>query len=688
MNDMGMCMIMLSTGLSKNIGRKTTQMASKNGETPEIDHHAHAPPFSPPQPTTHTTQPTDTQQRMPHVAKKLINAPEDVVEEALQGLLLAHPSLARLEGPHHVVLRMDAAAVKDTQVALISGGGSGHEPAHAGYVGAGMLTAAVCGGVFASPSGRWMDGWTDTWVGGWMSSFSLPLNHPPTHPPTVASILSAIRAVTGRKGCLLIVKRYTGDLLNFGMAREQALSEGLEVEMVVVGDDCALPKAKGITGRRGVAGTVLVHKVAGAAAAAGLALDLVKAEAEQVIASMGSLGVALSVCTVPGSTPSDRLDGETIELGMGIHGEQGIKRMPMSSANAVVDQMLNAIMGDESQGGHGYLPLAPNQDVVLLVNNLCATPALELSIVARRAVQVLEDKATIQARVHRVFVGPFMTSFEMAGVSLTILKVDAALLTRLDAPTTVPGWLPAEPRVPLSTGHVVPVPALPATPAAVAAASSSSKLAPDVWAQYSLSAQAAAETLLQAKDRLNELDAIGGDGDCGGTLERGAKAVLLLVSPSAAVPQDAPAFLVAVAAAISDSMGGTSGAFLEILFRAMARSLQQQQQQAGNATPSENQWAAALQHGVERMAFYGGARPGYRTMLDAWLPVSAALVSGQGLAGAAHAARTGADSTKRMEAMAGRANYVPAEVTQGHPDPGAEAVALVFEALCTTTASA
>jgi len=583
----------------------------------------------------------------PHRAKKLINTPENVVEEALQGMLLAHPkTLARLEGLH-VLLRSDYAALKTQQVALISGGGSGHEPAHGGFVADGMLTAAVLGGVFASPS--------------------------------VASVLAAIRAVTGPRGTLLIVKRYTGDLLNFGMAREQALSEGLQVEMVVVADDCALPQAKGITGRRGVAGTVLIHKIAGAAAAAGLELSQVKAEAEEAIANMGSLGLALSVCTVPGSTPSTRLDGDTVELGMGIHGEEGIERMPLQPVDVLTERMLQTIISKEGEGGHGYLPLAPNQDIALLVNNLGATPPIELSLVVRRAVEVLES-SPILARVHRVFVGPFMTSLEMAGVSLTILKVTPACLARLDAPTTAPGWLSAEERIPGSTGASVPVPPAPesskaSTDDSSASTSSSSSLhyAINSYRSYTL---AVAGALIATKDHLNELDRMGGDDDCGVTLERGAKAAMSLIDVSVQ-PRNASDYIISVANAISDSMGGTSGALLEIFFRALARSLTEQQA----VVPTSEQWAIGVKHGVERMAFYSGAKPGYRTMLDAWIPASEALLAGKGSEGAAVAARAGAEATKTMEAMAGRANYVPASVTQGHADPGAEAVAMAFEAI-------
>lgn len=581
-----------------------------------------------------------------HRAKKLINASENVVEEAVQGMLIAHPkTLVRLDGLH-VLLRADYANIKTQQVALISGGGSGHEPAHGGFVADGMLTAAVLGGVFASPS--------------------------------VASILAAIRAVTGPRGTLLIVKRYTGDLLNFGMAREQALSEGLLVEMVVVADDCALPQAKGITGRRGVAGTVLVHKIAGAAASAGLDLLHVKAEAEQAIANMGSLGLALSVCTVPGSTPSARLDGDTVELGMGIHGEEGIERMPLQPVDVLTKRMIQTIISKEGEGGHGYLPLAPNQDVALLVNNLGATPPIELNIVVRQAVQVLES-APILARVHRVFVGPYMTSLEMAGVSLTILKALPPCLARLDAPTTAPGWLSAEVRVPGTAGASVPVPPAPKSSNAdtddFSASTSPSSALLHAINMYRNNTSAVGSALIKEEGYLNELDSYGGDGDCGVTLKRGAKAVMDILAN--VEPRNASDYIISIANAISDSMGGTSGALLEIFFRALARSLSEQQA----VIPTPEQWATGVKNAVQRMSFYCGAKPGYRTMLDAWIPASEALLAGKGLEGAAAAARAGAEATKTMEAMAGRANYVPTSVTQGHADPGAAAVALAFEAI-------
>ncbi|KAI8542641.1 hypothetical protein RHMOL_Rhmol08G0153600 [Rhododendron molle] len=267
-------------------------------------------------------------------AKKLINDPNDAVTEFIEGLVETYPGLQYLDGfPEvKVVLRADVSRTTYDKVAVISGGGSGHEPAHAGFVGEGMLTAAICGDVFTSPP--------------------------------VDSILAGIRAVTGLMGCLLIVKNYTGDRLNFGLAAEQAKSEGYKVEMVIVGDDCALPPPRGIAGRRGLAGTILVHKVAGAAAAAGLSLADVVAEAKLASEMVGTMGVALSVCTLPGQVTSDRLGPGKMELGLGIHGEPGAAMADLQPVDNVVSHVLKQILSPET----GYVPITRGSRVVLMIN--------------------------------------------------------------------------------------------------------------------------------------------------------------------------------------------------------------------------------------------------------------------------------------------------------------------------------
>ena len=237
--------------------------------------------------------------------KKLINHPSNVVEEMLQGLQVLHPGSIRLSG-HKVMLRSDAEQVRDRQVAIISGGGSGHEPAHAGYIGAGMLSAAVAGEVFTSPSSD--------------------------------AVLAAIRAVSGKPGALLVVKNYTGDRLNFGVAAEMARAEGVPVEMIIVDDDVALKGTASAAGPRGLAGTIFIHKLVGAAAAEGKSLAEVAAIGRTAIQSLATMGLSFSAGTSPSvGKPSFELAENEMELGLGIHGEPGVKRMQLRSADELTE---------------------------------------------------------------------------------------------------------------------------------------------------------------------------------------------------------------------------------------------------------------------------------------------------------------------------------------------------------------
>ncbi|CAN6465639.1 unnamed protein product [Victoria cruziana] len=419
--------------------------------------------------------------------KKLINNPNDVVTEFIEGLVETYPGLQYLDGfPEiKVVLRADVSGSSYDKVSVISGGGSGHEPAHAGYVGPGMLTAAICGDIFASPP--------------------------------VDSILAGIRAVTGPKGCLLIVKNYTGDRLNFGLAAEQAKSEGYKIETVIVGDDCALPPPRGIAGRRGLAGTVLVHKVAGAAAAAGLSLADVAAEAKRASEMVGTMGVALSVCTLPGQVTSDRLGHAKMELGLGIHGEPGAALADIQPVDVVVSHMLNQILSTETQ----YVPITRGSRVVLMVNGLGATPVMELMIVARKAVPELQLEHGLA--VDRVYTGSFMTSLDMAGFSVSVMMADQAILERLDAPTKAPYW-----PVGVDGNHPpakIPVP-LPQSRARIDETLSRPQELSKQGYLLEAAIEAAANEIINLKDNLNDWDSRVGDGDCGTTMYKGATAIL------------------------------------------------------------------------------------------------------------------------------------------------------------------
>jgi triose/dihydroxyacetone kinase / FAD-AMP lyase (cyclizing) len=564
--------------------------------------------------------------------KKLINRPGSVVAEMVEGLAALHPGLRRLEG-HTVLVRADADEVRDRKVALISGGGSGHEPAHAGYVGRGMLGAAVAGDVFTSPSPD--------------------------------SILAAIRAVAGEAGVLLIVKNYTGDRLNFGLAAEVARSQGVAVETVVVADDVALAATTGHAGRRGIAGTVLVHKVAGAAAEAGLPLAAVAAEARAAAEAVRTMGVALSPCTVPAAgRPSFELGEDEVELGLGIHGEPGVRRGPIEPADRLVERLLEPIAAD--------LRLAGGDRVALLVNNLGASPTMELAIVARHAIAVLEGEARVS--VERAYAGTFLSALEMAGVSLSVLRLDGARLSRLDAPTDAPAWpnVASRPRRPLAPlpspappPPFTPAPSPPATPAGRA---------------LGAAIAAAAHALVDDAPRLTDLDRAVGDGDLGLSLSRGAEA-LLSALPSLPL-DDSAATLHGVGLLLQRALGGTSGPLYAVALLRAAAHLRA----ASPADPSA--WAAAFRASCEAIADLGGARPGDRTMLDALLPaadaLSAALVAGRppglALAEAAAAAQSHADATASMPPRRGRSSYL-GDRALGHPDPGAQAVAAWLRAI-------
>jgi len=322
--------------------------------------------------------------------KKLINDPKNVVDEAVAGFEAAHGDLVTVSHDPIFIARKDAPV--SGKVGIVSGGGSGHEPLHGGFVGYGMLDAAVPGAVFTSP--------------------------------TPDPILAATKAVDGGAGVLHIVKNYTGDVLNFETAADLAGADGIEVRTVIVDDDVAVKDSLYTAGRRGVAGTVFVEKIAGAAAERGDDLAAVAAVAEKVNSQVRTMGVALTPCVVPhAGEPSFELADDEIEIGIGIHGEPGRERIKLEPADAIVDRLLGPILED--------LPFASGDKVALMVNGMGGTPQVELYIVYRHAAQVLADK---DIEVTRSLVGNFVTSLEMQGTSISVLKLDDELTELYDAP--------------------------------------------------------------------------------------------------------------------------------------------------------------------------------------------------------------------------------------------------------------
>ena len=324
--------------------------------------------------------------------KKFINQVENVEQEMLQGIAKAHPQHLKKLPDFNVLVRSEK---KEGKVALISGGGSGHEPAHGGFVGKGMLDAAVAGAVFTSPTPDQVEG--------------------------------AIRAVATDAGVLLIIKNYTGDVMNFEMAAEMAECDGIKCMNVVTNDDVAVQDSLYTTGRRGVAGTIFVHKIAGAKAEQGASLEEVHAVAQKVIDNVRTMGTAITPCTVPAAgKPGFEIGEDEMEVGIGIHGEPGTHREKLATANEIVDHMLGKILADIDYTGH---------EVAVLVNGSGATPLMELYIINNRVADVLAEKGI---QVYKTMVGNYMTSLEMAGFSISLLRLDDELKALLDEPADTP----------------------------------------------------------------------------------------------------------------------------------------------------------------------------------------------------------------------------------------------------------
>jgi ATP-dependent dihydroxyacetone kinase len=533
-----------------------------------------------------------------------------LVSEALEGMLRASPfnNLAMLDAGQdiRIVVRRDWDKRK---VAIISGGGAGHEPAHAGFVGKGMLTAAVCGDVFASPS--------------------------------VDAVLSAIINVTGDAGCLLIVKNYTGDRLNFGLAAEKARKLGYRVELVTVRDDISLPDNPQ---PRGVAGTVLVHKIAGFAAEQGKTLEEVTAAAQDAIAKVASIGVAFSSCNIPGENHNNRVQNGTCELGMGIHGEPGVETLQLQSGDGLVSLMVDKLLSATDK----YSARA------LLVNNLGGFSALEMSLLTREALcSSLADDVEL-------LVGPatVVSALDMKGFSLSVISLTDALREALLAPVEAAGWpsvvIPQKPEVVVAANRIPEHRFVP----------SENKTTRSMLTTI-------CKTLISAESELNALDALVGDGDTGSTFAGGARRVLSALE-NGQFPLDKPDdLMIATGEHLATAMGGSSGVLMSIMFNACGQKL------AEGKTLGES-----LSYGLSRMQYYGGANIGDRTMVDALSPAFIGIIQGNSLSEVARAAHTGAESTCSMaKANAGRSSYLNSDNLNGVKDPGAYAVELVFAEL-------
>lgn len=572
--------------------------------------------------------------------KKIINRPETVVTEMCKGLVLTNPDLEFVK-KYKVIRKKN---LDKNKVSLISGGGSGHEPAHAGFVGKGMLDAAVCGDVFASPS--------------------------------QIQVYQAIKETAGDKGTLLIIKNYSGDMMNFKNAAHLAEEDGIQVDYVKVDDDIAVKDSLYTVGRRGVAGTVLVHKIAGAAAEKGGSLKEVKAAAENAISNVRSIGFALSSCTVPAKgTPTFELKENEMEYGVGIHGEPGIQRENIPSADELAKRMTDALAEE--------LNVTQGEEVTVLVNGFGSTPLQELYLFNYAVAKVLHEK---NIRIYRSFAGNYMTSIDMLGASLTFMKMNAALKELLDQESEAPAFS--------VKGHV---------PEIVLEEEIRECKEEDLTEEsYKACAEVRNEKItlenivymvetmshciIKNEIPFCELDSHAGDGDFGMSVAKGFRQLKkewkeLTKEHTSSIGE----FLQACSMVIMEHCGGASGPIWGSAFRAAGKKAD------GKTELTIFEFADMMQEavtGIQKTGEYSfgrGAVVGDKTLIDALVPCADTWTAcadkketfEHAFTKAAQAAVQGAKDTEAIAARMGRAGTV-GDRSIGYPDAGAYALGVIF----------
>lgn len=572
----------------------------------------------------------------------------DLVRTSINGVCLANPNLKYIEAERVVFNSVDST----DKVSILSGGGSGHEPLHLNFVGDGLLDVAVCGSIFASPS--------------------------------VKQIVAGIDSKPSKKGTIIIVKNYTGDILHFGLAAERAKSKGENIEMLIVQDDVSVGKTKnGMVGRRGLAGTCLVHKIVGAKSFINnksASLDEVHNFGQKVIDNLVTIGASLDHVTVPGINEKDDdsddenlefLGSDEAEIGMGIHNEHGIKRIsPIPTVDNLAESML-AYLLDPNDKERYYVDFEKSDEVVLLINNLGATSNLELyaiqSIVTEKLLSIYGIKPV------RIYTGTFTTSLDGPGFSITLLNVTKAggkeVLNCLDAPTTAPAWNSS-----IKTGewdklysHIIKEAPEPSKP------SSNVKFDPDVVTSILTKG---CHEVLKVEPKVTLYDTVAGDGDCGETLASGANSILDALKNNTLETKDAVKFLEELGDLVESAMGGTSGGLYSIFISAMSSYLKKCEINKGGFDVSKEDFANTLAAGLKGLQKYTRARVGDRTLMDTLIPFVETFESTGDLDQAASAAYNGAESTRKLAAKFGRASYVGEEEFKkfdsegGLPDPG------------------
>ncbi|MDD3140151.1 MAG: dihydroxyacetone kinase subunit DhaK [Lachnospiraceae bacterium] len=581
--------------------------------------------------------------------KKIINKPENIVLEMCNGIVLAHPEL-KFNSKYKVIIKKN---INRNKVSLISGGGSGHEPAHAGFVGKGMLDAAVCGDVFASPS--------------------------------QIQVYHAIKETASEKGTLLIVKNYSGDMMNFKNAAFLAKEDGMDVDYVRVDDDIAVQDSLYTVGRRGVAGTVFIHKIAGAAAEKGLELSEVKAVAEKAIKNVRSIGFALTSCTVPAKgTPTFVLGEDEMEFGVGIHGEPGIRREKTTSADELAKRMISLLLED--------LEVSEGNEVAVMVNGFGSSPAQELYLMNNAIIRELDQR---KVKVNRAFVGNYMTSIDMAGASVSIIKLDEELKELLSNPCETPVF------------HINGMVDLIKYIDILNVGQEKIEVNFNVETQdayriiegnkFSLNniiymVDKMSECIISNEVPFCELDAHAGDGDFGMSVAKGFKQLKrewkeIIENQT----QDIGTFLEACSIVIMEYCGGASGPIWGSAFRAAGKKV------VGKVELNAIEFSEMLQAAIKGIqdtgerSFGRGAVVGDKTLIDALIPCadtwSREAESNETLqiifAKAAKAAVDGAEKTKNIVARMGRAGTV-GERSLGYPDAGAYGLGVIFTDIAKT----
>ncbi len=575
--------------------------------------------------------------------KKIINNTQDVVREMCHGIVMANSDLA-FDAESKVIYRKN---IDKDKVALICGGGSGHEPAHAGYVGYGMLDAAVCGDVFASPS--------------------------------QIQVYRAIRRMQTDKGVLLVIKNYSGDVMNFKNAAYLAGEDGIDVDYVIVDDDIAVQDSLYTVGRRGVAGTVFVHKIAGAAAEMGKSLSEVKAVAEKVAANVKSIGFALTSCTVPAKgTPTFSLEDDEIEYGVGIHGEPGIQREKLSMADELAKRMTESILAELKIDG------SKKERAAVLINGFGASPLMELYILNSAVARELNAKGVT---VVKSFVGNYMTSLDMAGASVSVLKLDAETEELLNQPSDTMAF-----SVSGKTDDIEYFNPWEEAAAKDDAGEAVNKTEPSniignklTYANMLHVIEKMSESILKNEVPFCELDSHAGDGDFGMSVAKGFRELEKRWAKIAASTDDIGIMLQECSLVIMEHCGGASGPIWGSAFRAAGKATEGKKELS---VPEFTEMMAAAVDGIQttgERSFGRGAVVGDKTLIDALVPCAdswkLSTKAGTDFVSAfelgANAAIAGAKNTESIVARMGRAGTV-GERSLGYPDAGAYALGVIL----------